>query len=44
VLTESEASCVVHGTPRRVAEAGMSSDEAVREDMAPLIVECLARR
>jgi two-component system chemotaxis response regulator CheB len=44
VLTETEASCVVYGMPRSVVEAGLSSGEAALEDMAPLIVERLARR
>jgi two-component system chemotaxis response regulator CheB len=44
VLTETEDSCVVYGMPRSVVEAGLSAGEAPLEDMAPLIVERLARR
>jgi two-component system, chemotaxis family, protein-glutamate methylesterase/glutaminase len=41
VLTESESSCVVHGMPRAVKEAGLSSAEAPLEDMARLIAAYL---
>jgi two-component system, chemotaxis family, protein-glutamate methylesterase/glutaminase len=44
MLTETEASCVVYGMPRSVVDAGLSAGQAALEDMAPLIVERLARR
>jgi two-component system chemotaxis response regulator CheB len=34
VLTESEASCVVYGMPRVIREAGLSTAEALLEQMA----------
>ncbi len=37
VLTESESSCIVHGMPRAVKEAGLSDAEAPISDMAALI-------
>ena len=40
-LTESEASCVVYGMPRAVAEAGLSVGQARIEDMAAAIVRHL---
>lgn len=39
VLTQSEASCVVFGMPRAVAEAGLSTRAVSIEDMAAAIVE-----
>jgi two-component system chemotaxis response regulator CheB len=41
VVTESEASCVVYGMPRCIAEAGLSAAQASLEDMAKLIVDRL---
>ncbi len=40
-LTESEASCVVYGMPRAVAEAGLSAGRAPIEDMVGAIVRHL---
>ena len=37
MLTESEASCVVYGMPRAVAEAGLSVGQARIEDMGAAI-------
>lgn len=42
VLTEAESSCVVHGMPRCVQEAGLSDEEATLDRMAEAIVRrCL---
>jgi two-component system chemotaxis response regulator CheB len=41
VLTEAEASCVVYGMPRVVAEAGLSSGEARIEEMASKLVRSI---
>lgn len=39
VLVEAAASCVVHGMPRAVLEAGLASSEHRLEDMAKAILE-----
>ena len=44
ILTESEASCVVYGMPRVVAEAGLSTGEAPLADMADLILTAIGDR
>jgi two-component system chemotaxis response regulator CheB len=41
VLSEAEASCVVYGMPRAIAEAGLSTAEAPIEAMAGLVCDHL---
>jgi two-component system chemotaxis response regulator CheB len=38
-VTEAEASCVVYGMPRAVAEASLSDRSATLEEMAATIAE-----
>ena len=42
VLTEAESTAVIYGMPRCVREAGLSSEEAALEELAPAIVRRLA--
>ena len=41
ILTESESSCVVHGMPRAIKEAGLSTAEAPIGEMAELLLRQL---
>jgi len=41
ILVEAESSCIVHGMPRSVKEAGVFTGEATIEDMAGAIVHAI---
>lgn len=44
VITEAEETCVIHGMPRSVQEAGLSDEEQPLPDVAEALVhQCLAR-
>lgn len=41
IITEAAASCVIHGMPRAVLEAGLSHDDVVLDDIVPAILRHL---